>query len=76
MDQPTLRLLVHDKLAEGRLPPERLPFLRIGPSAGETCDGCGESVTRPQIAIEVLDARGGRVWFHNACFRMWDVERP
>jgi hypothetical protein len=76
MDQPTLRLLVHDKLAEGRLPPERLPFLRIGPSAGETCDGCDEPLTRGQIAIEVLDARGGRVWFHNACFRMWDVERP
>ena len=33
MDQPTLRLMIHDKLADGRLPHNHIP--RVGGGLGE-----------------------------------------
>ena len=41
----------------------------------ETCDGCGESVTKDQMVMENLDAAKCGVQFHVACFHVWDVER-
>ena len=45
MDQPTLRLLIQEKLADGRLPRAPIPRVWGGPGHGESCDGCGETVT-------------------------------
>lgn len=75
MDKPTLRLLIQEKLTDGRLPRERLPRMWGGQGAGETCDACGETVTKAQMAMEVLDATGGGVELHIACFLVWEVER-
>jgi len=75
MDQPILRRLIQDKLADGRLPHGHLPRLWDGPGSRETCDGCGETVTNAQMVMGGLDASGRRVQFHAACFRVWDVER-
>jgi hypothetical protein len=76
MDQRFLRLLILEKLADGRLP--HTPIRRVwgGPGHGETCDGCGEIVTNAQMVMENLDdAAGGEVHLHVACFYAWDVER-
>ena len=75
MDQPILRVLIQGKLADGRLPHTPIPRVWGGPGNGETCDGCEETVTEAQGLMENLDARGGRVCFHVACFYLWDVER-
>ena len=75
MNQPILRLLIQEKLAAGRLPNTHTPRFWSGPGNGETCDGCGETVTRTQMLMWNLDATGGGVRFHVACFRLWDVER-
>jgi hypothetical protein len=75
MDQPILRLLIQEKLAAGRLPHTPIPRVWGGPGNGETCDGCGETVTKAQTVMENLDAAGCRVRFHVACFHVWDVER-
>jgi hypothetical protein len=76
MDQPILRLLIQQKLTDGRLPQERHPTMWGGQGAGETCDACAETVTETQMLIEAqdLDARGC-VQLHVACFQVWDVER-
>jgi hypothetical protein len=58
MDKSTLRLLIQEKLTDGRLPRERLPRMWGGQGAGETCDACGETVTRAQKGMEILDATG------------------
>lgn len=75
MDQPILRLLIRDKLADGRLPRTPIPRVWGGPGHGETCDGCGEAVTTAQMVMENLDDAGGGLQFHVACFHVWDVER-
>ena len=75
MNAPIIRLLIQEKLATGRLPHDRVPRLWGGPGRGETCDGCGESVTKDQMVMENLDAAKCGVQFHVACFHVWDVER-
>ena len=75
MNAPILRLLIQEKLATGRLPHDPVPRLWGGPGRGETCDGCGESVTKDQMVMENLDAAKCGVQFHVACFHVWDVER-
>jgi hypothetical protein len=75
MDQPILRLVIQEKLADGRLPHTPVPSVRSSSGDGKTCDGCGETVTDAQMAMEGLDAKGCGVQFHVACFHVWDVER-
>ena len=75
MDQPMLPLLIRERLADGRLSHDRFPRVWGGPGNGETCHGCGETVTRGQRAMEGLDARGRGIQFHVACFYVWEVER-
>ena len=75
MEQPLLRLLIQEKLADGRLPSTPISRVRGGPGTGETCDGCGGTVTHAQTVLEHLDAAGRRVQFHVACFHVWNVER-
>ena len=75
MDQPILRLLIREKLADGRLPHTPVPRVWSGSGSGETCDGCGQTVTEAEMAMEGLDAKGWGVQFHVACFHLWDVER-
>jgi hypothetical protein len=75
MDQPILRLLIREKLADGRLPHTPVPRVWSGSGSGETCDGCGQTVTKAEMAMEGLDAKGCGVQFHVACFHVWDVER-
>jgi hypothetical protein len=75
MEPPLLRLLIQEKLADGRLPATPLPRLWTGAGHGQTCDGCGETITTAQAATGNLDAAGGGGQFHVACYHVWDVER-
>jgi hypothetical protein len=74
MDQP-ISVLIREKLADGRLPHEHFPRIRSGPGNGGSCDGCEVTVTRVQMMMESLDARGCRVQFHVGCYYVWVVER-
>jgi hypothetical protein len=74
MDQTILRLLIREKLLDGRLPHDPVPRACGGPGQGETCDGCGETVTRAQLGMEDADAEHP-IRFHVACFYVWDAER-
>jgi hypothetical protein len=58
MDQPILPLLIRERLADGRLSHDRFPRVWGGPGNGETCYGCGETVTKGQRAMEGLDPKG------------------
>ena len=75
MDQLLLRLLIQEKIADGRLPSAPVPRAWSGSGTGQTCDGCGEPVTHAQTAVENLDAGSRAVRFHVACFHVWNVER-
>lgn len=75
MDTLILRLRIQDRLAAGHLPYEPQPRVWGGPGHGETCDGCGETITRTQMGIEIPDATGRGIQLHVACFHIWEVER-
>ena len=79
MDTPALRLLIRQKLSDGRLPRNGIPVVWGGAGNGQQCDACTEPVAKTDFAMEgpVLD--GGRrardVQFHVLCFHIWDDER-
>jgi hypothetical protein len=75
MDKPILRLLIRERLADGRLSHDRFTRVWGGPGNGEACHGCGETVAKGQMAMGGLDARGRGVQFHVACLYLWEVER-
>jgi hypothetical protein len=75
MDKPTLRLMIQDKLADGRLPHNYIPRVGGGLGNGEACDGCGESVTKTQVVLKGLSGKHHSVQFHGACFYVWDARR-
>jgi hypothetical protein len=75
MDQPTLRLLIQEKLADGRLPRDHFPSIRSRQGQGETCDGCEGTVTRAQMLMEISDAMARQVQVHIGCYYVWVVER-
>ena len=75
MEPPLLRLLIQEKLADGRLPRAPFPSIKGRQGDGEICDGCGETVTGAQTLMEVLDARECGVRVHIVCYYVWIVER-
>ena len=75
MDKSTLRLMIQDKLADGRLPLSYIPRVWGAPGNGEICDGCDETVTRAQMVMEGLSGKEFGVQFHLACFYVWDATR-
>lgn len=75
MEKSALRLMIQEKLADGRLPHDHIPRVWGGPGNGETCDGCDETVTKTQMVMEGLSTTNGGVQFHVACFYVWDMER-
>ena len=76
MEPLIVRLLIREKLANGCLPSHAILRMVSVPGAGETCDGCGGTVTPAQLLMEgAPEACGCGVRFHVECFALWDDER-
>ena len=52
MEPASLRALIRQKLADGRVPQNSIPRAWGGPSAGETCDACDEVIGKSQLVME------------------------
>ena len=76
MDQPILRLLIQEKLADGRLPhdPDPARVGRPGPR-GDVRRLRGDRDQRPDGDGKSGRRGDGGVQLHVACFHVWDVER-
>ena len=59
MEQETLRRLIRNKLADGRLPQDSIPRLWGAAGNGETCDACEEIITKTQFVMEGVSTTGG-----------------
>jgi hypothetical protein len=74
-----LRLLVRQKLHDGRLPHHGMKRSSIDPGGTKSCDGCEERITKAQVVQEVVLTGGrgmrGSIQFHLGCFQVWDHER-
>ena len=77
MEIETLRLLIRQKLQDGRLPVDHIPRVWGGPGAMETCDACELIVTQDEFVMEGISLTGGRrpLQLHVLCFGIWDAER-
>ena len=73
----SLRILIRQKLADGRLPHDSIPKVWGGPSNGQICDACNTMVAKNQFVMEGVstDFRKRPLQFHVGCFYLWDAER-
>jgi len=71
-----LRLLIREKLEDGRLPHERISRVQSRPGDGEKCDVCEGRITMAQFVVTgtILAGRGS-IQLHVDCFQVWDDER-
>lgn len=76
METQALRLLIRQKLADGRLPHDSIPRVWGGPSRGEICHACEDVIAQPALVMEgiALNAKAP-LQLHVQCFYVWDVER-
>ena len=70
----TLRLLIREKVLDGRLPVEPMPRVWGGPGNGETCSACDEKAEKSDLVIEGRTERNQVVFFHPKCFYVWETQ--
>jgi hypothetical protein len=75
MEQKSLRALVIEKLADGRLPHDSTPRFWGGPGNNETCVACNLVIGRDQFVMEGDGDGMPPIQFHITCFHFWDEER-
>jgi hypothetical protein len=77
MQIAAIRVLIRDKLQDGRLPVNGIPRFWIGPSDGEECHACDRIINGPLVIEGIASATSGRqaIQMHINCFALWDEER-
>jgi len=73
-----VRVLIQEKLRDGRLPYDGVTKAWSGPSAQERCEGCEMVLAKEHALMKVATlTRGTRpIQFHVVCFQVWnDVRR-
>lgn len=77
MENAAIRVLIRDKLQDGRLPVNGIPRFWIGPSDAEECHACERIITGPLVVEGIASPAGGRraIQMHINCFAIWDEER-
>ena len=76
-DPEALRLLVRQKLTDGRLPRTYIPRTWGGAGNGKPCGVCEQIIRKPQMMIEAATVDDGEpdLSFHVPCFYFWETER-
>jgi hypothetical protein len=80
MEIEAIRVVIRQKLQDGRLPLDSMPRLWGGPADGEMCDACDMLITKEQLVMEGIastlsDEKPVQFHFHVSCFHIWDHER-
>jgi hypothetical protein len=77
MEATALRLLIRQKLTDGRLPHNSIPRVWGGAGAGEACDACEANILPSEFIMEGVTMSGEQraVQLHVLCFYVWDDER-
>ena len=52
MEIEAIRVVMRQKLQDGRLPLDSMPRLWGGPADGEMCDACDMLITKEQLVME------------------------
>ena len=78
MEADAIRLLIRQKLNDGRLPYDSMPRFWGGPGNEEICDACDLRIEKTQLVMEGIASRirdKKPVQFHVICFQLWDHAR-
>jgi hypothetical protein len=76
MNDDVTRLLIRQRLHDGRLPRARVIELGYGSGIGQECDGCGAPIEPDQRMTVRMSADDWRTLrLHGQCFQIWDAER-
>jgi hypothetical protein len=75
MDPESIRLLIRDKLDDGRLPHDSVTKAWGGPSDGEVCSVCDTVLAVNQLVMEGTTQGRRQLQFHVRCFEIWEDER-
>jgi hypothetical protein len=77
MQSIAIRVLVRDKLQDGRLPVNGIPRFWVGPSNGEECSACDRLIAGPLVVEGIAGTDGLKIpiQMHVECFALWDEER-
>jgi len=75
VESSTIRRVIQEKLADGRLPHDSIPRVWGGAGAGEMCDACDEVITKAQFVMEGIGLAHKSIQFHVQCFYLWDSVR-
>jgi hypothetical protein len=73
-----IRLLIREKLKDGRVPYDSMPRFWGGPGNDERCDACDALITKQELVLEGVSSKPTDkkpVQFHVVCFQLWDRER-
>ena len=68
-----VRLLIREKVEDGRLPHEAISRVQSCPADGEKCDACERRITMAQFVVRGALSRVYPV--ARPCFQLWDEER-
>lgn len=75
MNDTAVRLVVRDKIADGRLPRIRCGAISATNGTDERCDVCSAPVSSEDVLIKLSHGGSGRFVFHATCFAIWREER-
>ena len=77
MDVQAIRLLIRQKLQDGRLPRGNSPRAFGRPGNWQKCDACEETMAKVLLMKEVYPLTNDRksVRFHGDCYTLWNDEQ-
>jgi hypothetical protein len=75
MEPISLRALVRQKLADGRLPHDGISRVSEEPSRGEVCDACNELIAENQFVMEGVSTDPNKVARCDHCLKQTVVHR-
>lgn len=68
MDDAVRRQKIQDRIADGRLPNDKIGRVSATYGTGEACDACSLAVSTEQVLYRLGRLGVQELIFHNACF--------
>jgi len=75
MNDAMRRQQIQDRIADGRLPSDKIGRVSATYGTGEICNACSLAVSTEQILYRLGRLGVRELVFHNACFVIWKAER-
>lgn len=71
----TVRRVVRDKIADGRLPRDRIGAVSATYGANRVCDACSRPMSPDEVVYKLARMDSDGFVFHATCFAIWRDER-